>query len=356
MTSTPDTSKSNNLKPDLTGFTLEELEDFFSGLGKEKYRGAQVMKWIHQHGVDSFDRMTNLAKGFRDELNDKASVYVPEIVDEAVSEDGTKKLLLRLRDGLTVETVLIPSADHDTICVSTQVGCAMGCRICRTASMGLVRNLSAGEIVSQLLAMRRHYPESKITNMVFMGMGEPLANFDNCAKAVKILTHPNGPGISWRRLTISTSGLIPGIKRMGEEIRAKLAVSLNGVTDEQRDLIMPINRKYPIAALIDELKRFPLPRRGRITIEYVLIQGLNDSDSDAKALVKLLNPIRAKVNLIALNENVARDLKAPDYARVLRFQEILMSKSLMTIIRKSMGRDILAACGQLAGREKNGRQ
>jgi 23S rRNA (adenine2503-C2)-methyltransferase len=214
--------------------------------------------------------------------------------------------------------------------------------------MGLIRNLTPGEIVSQLLAMRRAFPESRITNVVFMGMGEPLANFHNMSAAIKILTHPNGPGISWRRLTVSTCGLVPGIRRMGREIRAKLAVSLNAVTDEQRDFIMPINRRYPIADLIGALKEYPLPRRDRITIEYVIIDSFNDSDADARALVRILNPIRAKVNLIPFNDQLATDMKSPKPERVARFQDILMSKSLMAIVRKSRGRDILAACGQLA--------
>jgi len=328
--------------------THPELLEFLEGLGKERYRAVQVMKWIHQRLADSFDGMTNLSKAMREELSLRALISLPEFLEVRKSEDGTCKFLLGLQDGHCIETVLIPEDDHDTLCVSTQVGCAMGCRICRTGKMGLKRNLTAGEIVSQLLTVRRTLPTSKVTNVVFMGMGEPLANFSETVKAVKILTHPNGPQVSWRRLTVSTAGLVPGIRDLGRTVRVKLAVSLNAVTDKQRDAIMPINRTYPLAELLSALKDYPLPRRDRITFEYVLIDGFNDSDADARQLVRLLNPIRSKVNLIPLNDEAAEGFKSPKPARVMRFQEILMSRSLIAIVRKSRGRDIRAACGQLA--------
>lgn len=330
------------------GMSHPELETFIADLGKESYRAAQVMKWIHQGLSDSFQGMTNLSKALREELSVRARINRPEIINALRSDDGTSKFLLRLEDGFNIETVLIPGEDHDTLCLSTQVGCAMGCRMCRTSKMGLVRNLTAGEIVSQLLVARKAMPESRITNVVLMGMGEPLANFQETVRAIRILTHPNGPQISWRHLTVSTAGLVPRIRDLGREVRAKLAVSLNGVTDEQRSAIMPINRSYPLSELLEALKDYPLPRRDRITIEYVLINKFNDSDADARQLVRLLNPIRAKVNLIPLNDEAAEDLQAPTPQRVQRFQEILMSRSLMAIVRKSRGRDILAACGQLA--------
>jgi 23S rRNA (adenine2503-C2)-methyltransferase len=306
------------------------------------------MKWIHQGLQESFQGMTNLSKALREELSVRARISHPEIIKTIRSGDGTSKFLLRLEDGLTIETVLIPGEDHDTLCLSTQVGCALGCRMCRTSKMGLVRNLAAGEIVSQLLAARRAMPESRITNVVLMGMGEPLANFTQTVRAIRIMTHPNGPQISWRHLTVSTAGLVPRISDLGREVRAKLAVSLNGVTDEQRNAIMPINRTYPLSELLEALKNYPLPRRDRLTIEYVLIRKFNDSDADARQLVRLLNPVRAKVNLIPLNDEAAEGLEAPTPQRAQRFQEILMSRSLMAIIRKSRGQDILAACGQLA--------
>lgn len=342
-------------QPDLTGMTLEELEGFFHGFGKERYRAVQVMKWIHQGLAPSFQVMTNLSKKLREDLSSRARISLPEVVDTLVSEDGTTKLLLRLEDGSRIETVLIPEADHDTLCISTQVGCAMGCRFCRTAGIGFKRNLTAGEIVSQLLTVRRHIPHSRVTNVVFMGMGEPLANFAETVSAVNILTHPNGPQISWRHLTVSTAGLVPRIRELGSTVRVKLAISLNAVTDDQRTAIMPINQTYPLPELLSALKDYPLPRRDRITIEYVLIDSFNDSDADARQLVRILNPIRAKVNLIPLNDEVVKGLRSPRPERVLRFQEILMSRSLMAIIRKSRGRDILAACGQLAAEPRNPR-
>ncbi len=338
--------------PNLAGLTHEELVDFFKELGHQGFRATQVMKWIHHSMMDSFEGMTNLSKGLRQELAGVSRIGFPEIAAITSAEDGTTKFLLRLDDGLHIETVLIPGEDHDTLCISSQVGCAMGCAICRTAGMGFVRNLSAAEIVTQLLVVRKSRPDSHITNIVFMGMGEPLANFDQTVRAVSILNHPNGPGISWRRTTVSTSGLVPGIRMLGQTVRVKLAVSLNAVTDEQRSRIMPINKKYPIAELIGALKDYPLPRRDRITIEYVLIRGFNDSDWDARQLVRLLNPIRAKVNLIPYNEGAGSGLKSPEPDRVLRFQEILMSRSLMAIVRKSRGTDILAACGQLAAQHE----
>ena len=339
--------------PDLAGMTLPELGRFLVAMGKEPYRAAQVMKWIHQGLKDSFAEMTNLSKALRAELSARARVLRPRIAQVLTSRDGTKKFLLELDDGRGIETVFIPGDDHDTLCVSTQVGCAMGCRICRTVKIGLIRNLTAGEIFAQLLEVRRQVPDSRITNVVFMGMGEPLANFDATVKAAAILTHPNGPQISWRRLTVSTVGLVPRIRELGRTTRVKLAVSLNAVTDEQRDAIMPINRTYPIRELMAALREYPLPRRDRITMEYVLLDRFNDSDADARQLVRLLNRIRAKVNLIPFNDELSEDLKSPTPERVQRFQDILMSKSLMAIVRKSRGRDILAACGQLASASRS---
>lgn len=341
-------------RPDLVGMTQAELEAFFADTGKERYRATQVMKWIHQGLAASFETMTNLSRQLRLELAERARIGSPRVETVSASEDGTRKFLLELEDGHHIETVLIPEEGHDTLCVSTQVGCAMGCRICRTAAIGFRRNLRAGEIVSQLLVVRRHVPDARITNLVFMGMGEPLANLVNTVNAIRVLTHPNGPGISWRRLTVSTSGLVPGIRELARRVRAKLAVSLNAVTDEQRSAIMPVNDRYPIAELLQAVRDYPLPRRDRVAIEYVLIRGFNDSDADARQLVRILNPIRAKVNLIALNDQGLPDLRAPEPERVLRFQEILMSRSLITIIRRSRGRDILAACGQLAGKGTSG--
>jgi 23S rRNA (adenine2503-C2)-methyltransferase len=344
--------KSDTSVPDLAGMSQPELERFISDLGKEKFRAAQIMKWIHQGLVDSFQDMTNLSKALRTELSSRAGICHPEVLVISSSQDGTAKFLLGLQDGLSIETVYIPGDDHDTLCVSSQVGCAMQCRICRTAGMGLTRNLTAGEIVAQLHTVRKNLPQSRITNIVFMGMGEPLSNFLEVVKAVQIMTHPNGPQISSRHVTVSTAGYVPRIRELGETVRAKLAVSLNAVTDGQRDWLMPINRKYPLTELMKSLREYPLARRDKITIEYVLIRDFNDSEVDARQLVRLLNPIRAKVNLIPLNDEACEELQSPTPERVARFQDILMSKSLVAIVRKSRGRDILAACGQLAAQPR----
>ena len=349
---TQDPSSTTDTRPDLANMTLEELQSFFRTVGHEPYRAGQVMRWIQQALSVSFGSMTNLSVKLRETLSSIARIGRLEALGKITSEDGVTKFLFGLIDGSKIESVHIPTDDHDTLCVSTQVGCAMGCRICRTAKMGFVRNLTAGEIVGQLLEVRRQVSDSAITNVVFMGMGEPLANFENTVRAINILTDPNGAKISWRRITVSTCGIAPRIVELGNRVRAKLAVSLNAVTDATRSAIMPVNSTYPIDILMAALKEYPLPKRDRITIEYVLIRGLNDSAADAKRLVKLLNPIRAKVNLIPFNDEMSTEFETPTPERTAAFQDILMSKSLMAIIRKSRGRDILAACGQLASDQR----
>lgn len=339
-------------RPDLANMTLEELQSFFRALGYENYRAGQVMRWIHQGLCVSFDSMTNLSLKLREKLTSTARIGRLAPIEKTTSEDGVNKFLFELVDGSRIESVLIPNDRHDTLCVSTQVGCAMGCKICRTAQMGFVRDLSAGEIVGQLLEIRRQVTNSAITNVVFMGMGEPLANYENTVRAINVMSDPNGPKISWRRITVSTCGIVPRIIDLGKTARIKLAVSLNAVTDEIRTRIMPVNRTYPLEKLMSALKEYALPRRDRITIEYVLIRGLNDSDADAKKLVKLLSPIRAKVNLIPFNDEMSTEFKTPTPHGTTAFQDILMSKSLMAIVRKSRGRDILAACGQLATNQR----
>jgi len=333
---------------DLGGLTLPELQVFVETIGEKPYRATQLMRWIHGKRATSFEEMTDLSKAFRTVLATKAFVSSPRVLQVSCSQDDTKKFLMALEDGDCIETVLIPGPDYDTLCVSTQVGCAMGCRICRTGEMGFRRNLSAGEIVGQLNEAIRQEPQSNIRNVVFMGMGEPLANFENTVTAVRIMTHPAGHQISWRRLTVSTAGLPQKILELGKELRVKLAVSLNAVTDEQRNHIMPINRRHGIEELVSALEQFPLPRGIRITIEYVLIDGFNDSETDARQLVKLLSRVKAKVNLIPFNDDLSSEFKAPKSAQVARFQDVLLKKSLTAIVRKSRGRDIRAACGQLA--------
>jgi 23S rRNA (adenine2503-C2)-methyltransferase len=334
-------------KVDLKNFSLEELENFLQGLGKEKYRAKQIFKWIYQNNVTEFDQMTNLSKDFRNDLSSRAyaSFMCPEF--EESSPDGTKKYLFRLADGACVESVLIPDEGRNTLCVSSQVGCAMGCRFCLTGSFGLERNLSCAEIVNQVCAVKN---TQDIRNIVFMGMGEPRANLENVIRAVKIIINTDGLQFSNRRVTISTSGLVPEMDVLGRSVTVNLAVSLNATTNEQRDRIMPVNRKYPIEQLLAACKNFPLPSRRMITFEYVLIGGFNDSLDDAKRFVKLIHGIPAKVNLIPFNEYEECVYKSPDQAAIDRFHKYLLDRNITVITRSSRGGDISAACGQLKGR------
>jgi len=332
---------------DLKDLSLESLEAYLLGLGKEKYRAKQIFKWLYQRGATTFDDMTDLSKDFRRELSLKSRItsFVPDTVE--ISKDGTKKFLFVLEDGSSIESVLIPEEDRATLCVSTQVGCAMGCRFCLTGTFNLKRNLRCSEIVNQFCAVQR---TDRITNVVLMGMGEPLANLDNVIPALKIMTCPDGFQISSRRVTVSTSGLVPEIEKLGAAVTVNLAVSLNATTDEQRDLLMPINRAYPIAKLIAACRKFPLPNRRMITIEYVLVRGVNDSIEDAKRLVKLLKGIPVKVNLIRFNEFAGCEFKSPEQDAIDRFHSYLLEKNLTVITRASRGADISAACGQLRAR------
>jgi 23S rRNA (adenine2503-C2)-methyltransferase len=331
-------------KTDIKDFSLDELEGFLQGLGKETYRAKQIFKWLYQKGAGSFEEMTNLSKDFRRELAERAriSMLAPERIE--ISSDGTKKYLFLLEDGASVESVLIPEEGRATLCISSQVGCAMGCRFCLTGTFKLQRNLRCSEIVNQVCAIQG---SENITNIVLMGMGEPLANLDNVVRALKILISPDGFQISNRRVTVSTSGLVPEMGMLGRVVTVNLAVSLNATTDEQRDLLMPINRKYPLAALLDACRNFPLPNRRMITIEYVMIRGLNDSLEDAKRLVKLLRGIPVKVNLIPFNKFEGCDYRSPAQEAIDHFHRYLLDKNITVITRASRGADISAACGQL---------
>ncbi|MEI8354736.1 MAG: 23S rRNA (adenine(2503)-C(2))-methyltransferase RlmN [Deltaproteobacteria bacterium] len=332
---------------DIKNFTIEELEGFLQGLGKETYRAKQIFKWIYQKDVNSFEEMTNLSRDFREDLAARTwiSTLAPEVVE--VSADGTRKFLFRLADGSAIESVLIPDEGRNTLCVSSQVGCAMGCGFCLTGSFGLQRNLSCAEIVNQVCAVRQ---TAEIRNIVFMGMGEPLANLENVIRAVKILICPDGLQFSNRRVTVSTAGLLPEMALMGKRVTVNLAVSLNATTDAQRDQLMPINRKYPLKALMDACRTFPLPSRRMITFEYVLIKDVNDSLDDAKRFVKLIHEIPSKVNLIPFNEYEGCSFKGPGQDSIDRFHSYLLGKHITVITRSSRGADISAACGQLRGK------
>ncbi len=337
----------NSEKIDLKGLTQDEIQDFLVRLGKEKYRTKQILRWIYQRGICKFEEMTDLAKNFRGQLEQCA--YVSECVPETIQEssDGTKKYLFRLADGETVEAVRIPMEEgRGTLCISTQVGCAMGCQFCMTGTFGLTRNLTASEIVNQVCAA---LADSPISNIVLMGMGEPLHNLDNVVQALKILYLDDGLGFGSRRVTLSTCGLVPGIRELGQRIKVNLAVSLNATTDSLRDQLMPVNQRYPLADLMAACREFANETRQRITFEYILIGGVNDTIADAKRIVKLLHGVRSKVNLIAFNEHDGSSFKSPSADSVKTFQTYLLQRNIVATLRASKGQDIAAACGQLKG-------
>jgi 23S rRNA (adenine2503-C2)-methyltransferase len=326
----------------------QELEDLVRSFGEEPYRARQIGKWIYRKDANSFDQMTDLPKRFIITLNDYLLLHESLVLlDERLSSDGTKKYLFQLSDGKKIESVLIPENRRYTLCISTQVGCALGCTFCLTGRVGKIRNLTASEIIDQYLLVNS-FNSRCITNLVFMGMGEPLDNLENTVRALKVFTHEDFVGMSPKKITVSTSGLVPQIRELGNQVSVNLSVSLNAPMDELRNKIMPINRRYPIEALIKASRDFPMPNRKTLTFEYVLIKGLNDSDKTARTLGKLLKGFRCKVNLIPFNEAFPLPYKSPSGDRVLGFQDILISYGINARIRKNRGRDILGACGQLA--------
>jgi 23S rRNA (adenine2503-C2)-methyltransferase len=335
---------------DLQEFTLTEMEQLMAAWGQPAFRGRQVLKWLYK-GVSDFQAMTDVARSFREELAQRAVIGRLRLEQEQQAADGCRKFLFGLADGNLLESVLIPEEGHFTLCLSTQVGCAQGCRFCLTARRGLTRNLSAGEIVGQVLAVRRLLPPEgpALTNLVFMGMGEPLANFAALVKALGIIAAPWGLNFSSRRLTVSTVGLAPLIPRLGREVRANLTVSLNAADDDTRNRLMPVNRRYPLAEVLAACRSFPLPRHRRITFAYVLLQDLNDSPAQARQLARLLKGFRAKINLIPFNRHPQLPFAPPPPERILEFQEILRAAGYTVLIRESRGQEIGAACGQLSG-------
>ena len=344
---------------DLKELNGQGLADFVQGLGLEPYRARQLRDWIYRKRASTFEEMTNISKGVREVLKEKAFIGEPALLEARHGADGTAKLLLELHDGHHVESVIIPEEDRLTLCVSSQVGCALGCRFCLTGTGGLVRNLTPGEIVSQVMAAEKLLSsgspsERRLTNIVFMGMGEPLANFEAVSEALRRLTNPEWMAFSSRRITVSTAGLVPGIRKLAAGgLKVRLAVSLNATTDELRNEIMPINRRYPIGELLEACREYPLTPRDRITFEYVMLRSMNDSPEDAKRLVKLLKGIPCKVNLIPFNEFPGAEYRRPTSDNVKAFQELLMSRNFTALVRQSKGADISAACGQLrADRQK----
>ncbi len=340
--------RSSSEPEDLRGLNLADLERIVADAGERPYRARQIAHWLYRKSAGSIDEMRDLPASLRSFLKDRFRISSLEIVTVRRSADNTRKLLLRLHDGAEIETVIIPAAGRVTLCMSSQAGCAMGCAFCATALMGLRRNLSAGEILSQIVAARTFLdPGQSLTNYVFMGMGEPLANYPRLLRTLNAMTSPWGMAISPRRITVSTVGLLPMMERLLADTPVNLAVSLHATTDEVRDRIAPINRRYPLKQLLDTCARLPLKRRNRITFEYVMLAGVNDSPADARRLVKMMAPLRAKVNLIFFNPFEGAHFRATERTAVEGFQAILQKGNLTATIRESRGADIAAACGQL---------
>lgn len=333
----------------LLSLSFSAGEQLSQDLGWPRYRTAQLFRWLYRKRVRTIDEMTDFPQAARRQLQQLAKIARFEQVQTLRSTDGTRKFVARLEDDLSIESVLIPDAGRLTLCLSTQVGCTLDCRFCLTATMGLKRNLRAHEIVDQVLTVQDHLePGERLTSLVLMGMGEPLANFEAVAEAVATMTNAEwGLGIPARRITLSTAGLASRIQDVSA-LGVNLAISLNATTKAQRDQLMPtVNRLHPLDRLLDACRQYPLAPHRRLTFEYVLLGGLNDTEQDAKRLVKLLNGIRCKINLIPFNEFSGNAFRCPDDAMVLRFQHVLRHAGLDVFIRKSKGRDVLGACGQL---------
>ncbi len=355
----------NLLDLDRTG-----LEAFFTQQGEKGFRAHQVMKWIYHLGVTDFSAMTNLSKGLRTQLAEHAAIGLPEVVTDQVSADGTRKWLLRLVDGNCIETVFIPDGDRGTLCVSSQVGCPLDCAFCVTAQQGFNRNLTTAEIIGQVWVANGCLGSSAagdgawpgvndtrlITNVVLMGMGEPLLNVDNVIRACQLMMDDLGFGISKRRVTLSTAGVVPGLRRLAQASDVSLAVSLHAVDDELRDRLVPINCKYPIRELLAACRDFiGTDNRRRITWEYIMLDGVNDSLQEARTLVRLLRGIPSKVNLIPFNPYPGAPYRPSDNATLDAFRDVLLGAGIMAVTRKPRGQDIDAACGQLAGKVQNRR-
>ena len=338
-------------KIDIKDLTRQQLTDWLESSGRRRFRADQILSWLYLRQTDDFEAMTNLGKALRGDLRSAFVNRRLQVEDECVSRDGSLKLLFRLHDGLHIETVLIPEKDHHTLCISSQVGCAQGCSFCMTARGGFVRNLSPGEIISQVRDVKHRVDRQNdmpLTNIVLMGMGEPLANYNNVLHALQVITNgDHGLKFSTRRVTLSTAGLVPRMADLGRDAQVNLAVSLNAADDATRTRLMPINRKYPLDRLIDACRCYPLPPRRKITFEYILMRGVNDGLDDARRLVKRLRGVKAKINLIPFNEHPGSTYKRPQADQISRFQEFVAAHHYTVIVRHSKGQDIGAACGQL---------
>lgn len=342
----------------LLGMPRKKLEAFFAEIGEKPFRAKQVMQWIHHNGVSEFDEMTNISKGLRAKLKEICEIKAPEVTYQNISSDGTRKWVMQMPGGSSIETVLIPEGNRGTLCVSSQIGCALDCSFCSTGKQGFNRNLSAEEIVGQIFNAIASFEgvdganDRPVTNVVFMGMGEPLLNFDNVMDAVNLMMDDYAYGISKRRVTISTAGVVPALEKMIGVTDASIAISLHAPNDELRNDLVPVNKKYPIAMLLDTVKSYlgSLPDKRKATIEYTLLGGVNDRKEHAMQLVKLLKDIPCKINLIPFNPFPHSGYKKPSNNEVRRFQEWLTEGGFITTVRSTRGDDIDAACGQLVGR------
>jgi 23S rRNA (adenine2503-C2)-methyltransferase len=335
--------------PDLAELERHEIERVLDGLAVPAFHGRQIFRWIYARGVTDFAEMTDLARPLREALAGAVTISTPHLDTAVTSVDGTTKFLLKLADGRRIESVFIPDTPAQTFCISTQVGCAMACAFCLTGKMGLTRHLTAGEIAGQVRVLAHHTKLARSAfNIVLMGMGEPLHNYDATMKALRMLADDRGLGLHPKRMTLSTVGLVPAIERLATEpLMPNLAISLHATTDEARTALVPLNKRYDLEDLVDACRKFPVQRRARITFEYVLLAGVNDTPEDARRLVRLLTGIRAKVNLLPLNEAPGIPFSRPSDERVNAFARILAERDMIVSVRKSRGHDIRAACGQL---------
>lgn len=345
-------------KANLLGMSRQKLEEFFVSIGEKRFRATQVIQWIHQFGVTDFEQMTNVGKALRAKLADVAEIRAPEVVYQDYSKDGTRKWVMRMPGGSSIETVFIPDGERGTLCVSSQIGCTLDCSFCSTGKQGFNRNLSADEIIGQVWLAERSFGEKDsskkrhVTNVVMMGMGEPLLNFDNVVDAMSLMLDDFAYGLSKRRVTLSTAGVVPALDRLGDVIDVSLAISLHAPNDALRNELVPINRKYPIQTLLDACNRYleKCDDKRVVTVEYTLMEGINDQPEHARELVKVLKQLPCKVNLIPFNPFPNSDYRRPSQQAISQFHQIVSGAGYVTTIRTTRGDDIDAACGQLVGK------
>ena len=343
-------------RPHLLGLGRQSLAKLLRTWGESPFRANQILQWLHTRQVTDFAAMTDISKTLRARLAAETRIDMPEIIADQTAADCTRKWLLRLPDGNAIETVFIPEEDRGTLCISSQVGCSLACSFCATGAQGLSRNLETHEIIAQVRVARDFLGLDAITNIVFMGMGEPMLNLREVLPALDLLRDDYAYGFGARRITVSTAGVVPGMDRLGAESPVNLAISLHASRDDIRDILVPVNRHYPLAELLAACRRYPLPPRRRITFEYVMLDGLNDADGHARELLRLLRDIPAMVNLIPFNPFPGSNYKRSPQARIDAFRDIILRGDVMAVTRRPRGDDIAAACGQLAGQVRDGRR